>query len=53
MSDKYRKSYKWLQMQNSSVYTIKAEKAFEKIQHVFTINTLESIGRGGIKLQCD
>lgn len=31
----------------------KAEKAFDKIQHVFTINTLESIVLGGIKLQCD
>lgn len=30
-------------MQNSHVNTIKAEKAFEKIQHVFIINTLESI----------
>lgn len=35
-------------MQNSHANTIKAEKAFEKIQHVFIINTLESIKPEGI-----
>lgn len=40
-------------MQNSHVNTIKAEKAFENIQHAFTINTLESMELGGNKLQRD